>query len=591
MCAERNMTSDAMIQAKERFMAGVACHEQGDFGRAEAFYREALELVPGRQSIMLNLAVVLYQQQKYEEARELCESIIRVDSHNAAAYAHLGNCLAQKNLFDAALQAYNHALQLQPGSAEALNNRGNVFFKIGRFADALDDYDRGLVITPQAAGHYNRGRALRELQRPAEALAAYERALISRPDYPDLQYDLGNVMLDLGRVDEAAEYYVQASKSSPDSPERWNALGVVRQEQGRLDEALALYEKALSLDAGFRDARYNRARVLLFRREFDRAWPDYEYRISATGFGATLRSDPNSMILFESLPRWRGLEHSVSGAVAIWGEQGIGDQLLFSSLLPDLIATGVSFIYEVDGRLLPLYQRAFPGVRFVALHEPPAPELRKSEAVLLAGSLPGMFRATSASFSRQPRQLLNALPERVAHYRGRLKAQGAGLKVALSWRSTRKDRQGREKSLPLAQLAPLFAVPGVVFVDVQYGDTAHEREEFNRICPDARFVHFGEVNYYQDLEEVFAIIEACDLIVTTSNANAHFSGVLGKPVWLLYVGDQAPFHYWVQDESHRCLWYPSVKIVSESVPADWTKLIGRVAEKLHQAVQAGCVNP
>lgn len=590
MCADRNQEPVAVAEAKKRFMAAMACHEQGDFGQAEAFYREALALVPGRPSVMLNLAVVLYQQQKYGEAHALCAAIVDADPQNAAAYAHLGNCLAQQNKTDAALQAYDRALQLQPDLVDVLNNRGNLLFKGGRFDDALVDYDQALAISPaHAEACYNRGRVLRELQQPEEALICYERALAAKADFPDLHHDLGNVMLDLGRLDEAAGHYLQALHLNPGSAEKWNALGVIRQEQGNLDEALAAYDKALSLDADFRDARYNRARALLYRRDFGRAWPEYEYRISATGFGATLRHDPRSMALFEGLTRWRGPGHEPGGAVAIWGEQGIGDQLLFSTLIPDFLATGVPFIYEVDQRLLAAYQRAFPGAQFVPLHEPPETELQKAAAVLLAGSLPGMFRPTLASFARQPRKLLSALPTRVAHYRERLAANGPGLKVALSWRSTRADRLGREKSVPLDQFAPLFAIPGVQLVDVQYGDTTAERGELARVH-GAQFLHFDEVNYHRDLEEVFAILEACDLLITTSNANAHFAGALGKPAWLLYPAGRMPFHYWAHDDAHHCLWYPSVEIVSAANLADWASLIAFVDGKLRRDFRASIGN-
>jgi ADP-heptose:LPS heptosyltransferase len=59
-----------------------------------------------------------------------------------------------------------------------------------------------------------------------------------------------------------------------------------------------------------------------------------------------------------------------------------------------------------------------------------------------------------------------------------------------------------------------------------------------------RLEYFDEVDYFKDLEEVLAILEACDLVITTSNATAHLAGVLGKRTWLLYPADRAPFHYW-----------------------------------------------
>lgn len=267
------------------------------------------------------------------------------------------------------------------------------------------------------------------------------------------------------------------------------------------------------------------------------------------------------------------------GQTAIWAEQGIGDQVLFSTLIPELIATKTPFVYEVDRRLLGAYQRAFPAARFVAQERPLNEALERAEYGLAAGSLPGLFRRSRESFSRQSSRLLSALPELKAHYRSRMDALGHGLKVALSWRSTRGGGQGMNKSASLLQFAPLFDLENVDFVDVQYGDTRDERSELERVH-EAGILHFDEIDYYQDLEKMLAVLDACDLLITTSNANAHFAGALGKPVWLLYLADKPPFHYWVHDGSGRCLWYPSVEIVSALQFHEWSQLAGHVKERL-----------
>jgi hypothetical protein len=286
---------------------------------------------------------------------------------------------------------------------------------------------------------------------------------------------------------------------------------------------------------------------------------------------------------YERLPRWRGPQEAGVREVGIWVEQGIGDQVLFSTLIPELIASGVPFIFEVDHRLLKAYQRAFPEARFVAHAEPPREALRGAERVLLAGSLPGLFRRSRASFTRQPGRLLNALPQRVVHYRRRLDELGPGLKAAFSWRSTRKGYIGPDKSAPLREFAPLLKLPGVQFVDVQYGDTAAERGAMAE-ATGVHLLRFDDVDYFNDLEELLAILEACDLLITTSNATAHFAGALGKPVWLLYPAERPPFHYWAHDGSHRCLWYPSVEIVSAPHLTEWGPLIEHAAERLRSRI-------
>jgi hypothetical protein len=153
--------------------------------------------------------------------------------------------------------------------------------------------------------------------------------------------------------------------------------------------------------------------------------------------------------------------------------------------------------------------------------------------------------------------------------------------VALSWHSTRKDWLVLKKNAPLVDLAPLLKLGGVSLVDVQYGDTASEREAVEKTL-GLELARFDEVDYYNDLEEMLAILEACDLLITTSNATAHFAGALGKRTWLLYLADRAPFHYWAHGGDHRCLWYPSVEIVSAPQLTDWNALAEYAAGKLEQ---------
>jgi magnesium transporter len=233
----------------------------------------------------------------------------------------------------------------------------------------------------------------------------------------------------------------------------------------------------------------------------------------------------------------------------------------------------------VDRRLLAAYRRAFPKSDFVALDDPPAAPLQTAGAALFAGSLPGLFRPSVASFARQPLSVLKAAPERVALYRGRL---GPGFRVALSWRSQRAGRLGREKSVALADFAPLFGLPGVQLVDVQYGDTAVEREACVREH-GASLAHFDDVDCFRDLDELLAILEGCDLLITTSNSSAHLAAALGTPVWLLYPAGRAPFHYWASAGDGRCLWYPSVEIVTGPQFPDWPSLIRHVAHRLDVA--------
>ena len=526
--------------------AGAAL-EAGDTALAERLSRAALELAPGHVMGLSWLGIALALQGRHAEAEGFFRKAAALEPGNAGLHLNLGNALLETRDFDRAAASFERALALQPDQPEALNSLGCALAGRGQHREAIPRFERALELRPDyGQAHDNLGEALLQSGREAEAAAAFGRAVACDPGNPDFQCNLGNAL--------AAAH-------------RWN-------------EAIARYERALALDPDFSDAAYNLAVARLFRHEFESGWQAYEQRLRSPGFAAAVRKDPSTMQLYDRAPKWRGPREEVTGSLAIWAEQGIGDQLLLSTLLPELVATRLSLIYEVDDRLLAAYRRSFPQVHFVPLRDPPDRELQTADRALLAGSLPRHFRRSRRDFEQQPARLLRALPARVAFYRQQLGDPRRGPRVGLSWRSTRADYWGPRKSVPLASLAPLLRTAGAQYVDLQYGETERERLAAEATT-GSRLAHFEAVDYYRDLEELLAIIEACDLVITTSNVTAHLAGVLGKRTWLLFPSGRAPFHYWQPDAAtRRSLWYPSVEIVSGSHLSDWPLLIDHVAGRL-----------
>lgn len=427
-------------------------------------------------------------------------------------------------------------------------------------------------------------RTQRELDRE---VAHYESAIETNPDHAEAYIKLGDIRIDQGLYSQAQALYERALGLDPANELARNNLGNALSAQHRWDQAVHQYQRALELNPAIADTQYNLGLARLFRHEFELGWPGYEQRLKCRQLRAGLRKGAQVLDLYERLPRWRGPQAEPQQEVAIWGEQGIGDQILFSTLIPELIGAGTRFIFEVDRRLLKAYERAFPGSRFAALSKPPSPIMKLASRVLLAGSLPGLFRRTRESFSRQPQRLLSADPQRAAYYRGELDRRGRGLKVALSWRSKNASvRLGPGKSVPLAEFAPLLRVPGVRFVNAQYGDTGAERGAVEA-ATGAQLLHFDEVDYYNNLEELLAILEACDLLITTSNATAHLAGALGKRTWLLYLSGRPPFFYWAHGGSGGSLWYPSVESVTAPRLTEWAPLIAYAAGRLAQHTAQG----
>jgi tetratricopeptide (TPR) repeat protein/ADP-heptose:LPS heptosyltransferase len=512
----------------------------------------------------------------------LCQEVLVRAPRNPAALRLLGILWLDGGRAAEAIAPLREALRADPADLRTLDALSAALMAANDHAGAEQIVRQALALDGRlVVAHMRLGLALGAQGRWGEAARAFEAALEIAPRAADAHHNLGDALTRLQLPHEAIDCFRRALEINPENPVSHNSLGLELQELGLWGAARQRYQRALALDPDFADARYNMGILSLFRHEFESGWRGYEYRLRSRLIRAGLRKRPETLEQYERLPRWGGPSETGVGEVAIWAEQGIGDQILFSTLIPDLLACGVPILYEVDRRLLPAYQRAFPGARFVPFQDPPQEALQRADRVLLAGSLPGFFRRSRPDFERQPARLLGALPERVAHYRQRLDRLGPGPKIALSWRSTREDWFVQRKNAPLADFATLLKLPGVKFADVQYGDTGAERASVEAALGEG-LLHFDDVDYFNDLEEVLAILEACDLVITTSNATAHFAGALGKRTWLLFLADRPPFHYWAHGDGRKALWYPSVEIVTDVRHADWRSLIALVAERLAQ---------
>lgn len=558
---------------------GIARLALRDPAAAEAAFRRAAQLGAGHALLDMRLGLALLAQRRLAEALVALRDAAAKAPDEADVQLNLGNALAESGAAEEALTAYRKVVALQPGRPDGHFNLGTQLMRMARLDEAESAYQSALSVDPRYEdAHHNLGLLAQQRGRFDEAVSHYRSAIALNPRHGSAWNNLGNALRAGGRLDEAAAAHEQAIASDRGLADAYVNLGITRVLQGRLQAARAGFEQALAIEPSSADALYNRGLLDLYCHDFESGWPGYAQRLQSAPVRSGIRKEAATLQLYEGLPRWRGPGEPGVTDVAIWSEQGIGDQILFSTLVPELAEAGVPFVYEVDPRLLGAYERAWPAVRFLPMSDPPHAQLQSASRVLLAGSLPSHFRRSVDSFSRQPRALLSPLPARVAHYRERIGAMGPGRAVALSWRSVRKDWLIPDKSAALIDFLPLLQTNGVQFVDVQYGDTAVERQQLT--AQGGRLGRFDDVDYFNDLEELLAIIAACDLLITSSNVNAHLAGALGKPTWLLFPADRAPFHYWAQSGGGRSLWYPSVEIVTAPHVADWPRLIRHVVEKL-----------
>ena len=383
-----------------------------------------------------------------------------------------------------------------------------------------------------------------------DAIRLFKRALELRPSFAQALVNWGNALRDGGDFEGARMRYREALAADPGAVQAMVSHASALLEEGRLAEARDLYAQALAAQPASPDAQAGMAQVELRERRFAEGWDHYERRFDTTPPSARRRSMAMPLLTGENVDRAK--------RVAVWMEQGVGDQVLFSTLLPALAARGVEPLVEVDPRLAGLFARGLPGIRF-ATPEAFASEAGACDHHVALGSLPRILRRDAADFAHQPRAVLAADPARVRAFR---EALGGAPAIAIAWRSIHKGAkriQGERKSIPLEHFAALARATGARLVDLQYGDVAEERRAFESRHPGV-LLRLEGLDPFSDLEGVAAALVACGRAVTSSNVTAHLAGALGVPTQLLYLNGWAPFSYWVPGPDGRSPWYPSVQV-------------------------------
>ncbi len=478
---------------------------------------------------------------------------------------------------DAAEKIYRDVLKGDEKNADALHLLGLVLHQRGKNADAAELIERAIAIRPKQAEYaYNLGKVRAAQEHWSAAVDANRAALALKPDYAAAHCNLGLALLWQGRPAAAEESLRMALVHEPNSAPSWSGLGLTLQHEGRAAEAEAAWEKAIALQPDFAEAHYNLATLRLAAMDFARGWPGFAWRAKADPL--SFDAAAGGAYPF-SLPRWLG-ESLAGKTILLWGEQGLGDQVLFARLVPQIAARGATVYLECEPRLAELFKRSFPAVTAVP-RERPVPTVlaeAKFDVQCPLGDLGGILRPDLSGF-RPNAGYIQSDPARTAALKSRYRGLGAGGPVVgLSWRSPRK-RFGALKSTDLAEdWGPILAVPGLTFVCLQYGPV--EEALARAVERHGVSIHLDpEVDASNDIDALSAQISAMDLIISVSNTTVHLAGALGVPVWTLTPSGAGRLWYWFDGLSHSP-WYSSMRLYQQSVPGDWGAVTAPIAKDL-----------
>ncbi|HET6514377.1 MAG TPA: FkbM family methyltransferase [Thermodesulfovibrionales bacterium] len=547
---------------------GNVLKEQGKNYDAIAAFRKTIFLEPRMAEAHYNLANMLCDHGETENAVTHYVTAIRLNPVLAEAHYNLGKALQLLDRLEEAAKSYFHALELKPAYYEAHYNLGLLFRNMKKDREAIAHYALAVKIRPDyAEAHFNLANVLKDLERYEEAECFYKKAIKIRPDFEEAYNNLGIVYRKKGRIQEAIECGQISLKLKPDFAEAHNNLGITYRDDGQIEKAIESCERAIAIQLDLPEAHWNLALAQLHLGRFTTGWRKYEWR------SLVRESAPKSF----PYPRWDGwsLTHKT---LFIYAEQGIGDQIMFASLFPDIMHLPERCIVECDDRLVPLFSRSFPRLTVIPLIRESLPvELQSVDAVIPMGSLPLHLRPNVRSFPQQKFYLI-ADPKRREKWQNRFSALGEGLKVGVSWRGGKESSVRTMRSTKLDEWISVLSVPHVHFINLQYGDCT---EEFQSVRYNLGItIHdWDDADPLKDLDDFAAQIAELDLVISVDNSTVHMAGALGVPVWALL--PRGCDWRWMKDHEDTP-WYPSVRLFRQKQHQDWKKIFDSVSSFLRE---------
>ena len=331
--AGRNAASSDSIKQSNAILAslhqGLAFHQQGDVEKAKEVYESILKIQPDNFDALQLLASLFQMVGNNLIAIELFDKALRVKKTYAPVFSNRGNSLKELNRFDEALQSYDQAIALKPDFTEAYTNRGATLHALKRFDEAVRSYDQAIALMPNYAEAYsNRAIALHELKRFDEAVLSCNQAIALKPHFAEAYSNRGNALRELKRCDEALLSYDQALALKPNFVEAHFNYGALLQELKRLDEALIRFEKAIALKPDHSKAYFNRGAIQQELKRWDEALISFDAVLALRPNDADAYSNRGAILhqlkrFEESLASYSQVVHLKPNDAEAYSNQGV----------------------------------------------------------------------------------------------------------------------------------------------------------------------------------------------------------------------------------------------------------------------------
>lgn len=411
------------------------------------------------------------------------------------------------------------------------------------------------------------GNVMRTLGHVGVALNLFRRAVSLETMVPNIWMHYGACLHDTHKYEDARKAFLNVHKALPNDPMPIANIAATYVQEGRAREAVEWADKALKLDPNHKVASVSKSFGCLALGRWAEGWDRAQYLYGET---LTIRvyNPPE-----KEEPQWDG---SPGKTVVVQADQGLGDMIMFSQCIPQMVRDCKKVIIETNERLVGLFQRNFPETDVYGTLKNRTdvlwPQNYEIDAHIHISLLGKFYRPDNASFPK------------VAYLKPDDDMSSKWLKwlerfpkpwVGIAWRGGIQRTNEASRSIKLEEFWPIIQKSGTA-ISLAYQDVGLEIAKWN-IDHDKQVI-VPPIDNEGDYDESVALISQLDEVVTVTTTVAHVCGALGKKASVLV--NQSPQWRYCYGGDHL-MWYPDSLTMFRQVKGEqgWSPAIARLAKQ------------
>jgi Flp pilus assembly protein TadD len=496
-------------------------------------------IIPNNKNILFQKFIKLIESNSIDEALILIEKILKKSPNNpiflfqaAINYAKIGD-------FSKSLINFEKLDRTSPNTDWILNNHAIILMKYGDHKSAEIKLIKSLELNPKNTdATFNLIILLNIQERFEESINLLKNLIKIESTNPKAYSLLGATLSKLNDKSASKIAYEVALSFDPSFTEAKFNLANIEYLSGNYKDAIFLYESILSKNLStdinetpIEAIKFALSLAYLANGQIELGWENYDYGFHLN-LPQNIRRAPNRSF---NCAKWNG-DNIKGKRLLVWGEQGIGDELIFMSCLNDLIALDMSIIVECQERLLPLISRSFPMFKvrpsayFNQIDFPPVFDDYDYEIPM--GSLLRIYRSKFSYFSSsKPYLSVNSLLAK--KYEARLLNEcSRRLRVGICWKSGTLNADRNAAYTNLIDWEIIFKNKNCDFINLQYGDSEDEILSVEKKL-DVKIIRWPDVNLKDDFDSTAALMSRLDLIITVGTTVFSMGAAIGLPVILM----------------------------------------------------------